>query len=628
MKKIITISSAVLCHFALFAQPTFTAGDAKSAKIQPFFVTEANMQTDPLEYESFVEGHAVNHKSAQNSTDSIQIAKTKIKTDALGNAWGADIQKTRANEPIFINGFNANTTTSTPPDNTIAVNSVGQIVSIINSNVRVYNTSGTSLYLKSIYSFLNLGLVPGQDTFVSTICDPKVLFDCEKKRFIAFAMTCDAKADHSKIMVAFSKAEDPLLGWNVYTYKADVFLNDFVWFDHPRIGINGFDFFVSGNMFSNALAYQETNIYQIDKLAGYNGDANPASWAYHNLLDDPFTPSFASDALCGSTGNRSYFIATSGGNNNKLKFYTLTGRANAGVSPTIAYQSITVPSYSPPGYSPQPGTTTLLRTGDCRSHDAYYLNGNINFTFHTDAGGGYAGLYLARLKNTAGAWSASQTKVFKSTNVDLTYPSIAHYGTSGADQTTLITYLSSGVNTFGSMNAVVVDPNMNAGTPVLVKAGVNFMNYNPQTTGAFTTCRWGDYSGSCVQAGTSVPSVWFSGMFGNSSNNWTNYIARLNRFWATGVTDNLIANNDVKIYPNPALNKQWNMEVQVEKNTFATFELTNLNGSVSEKIYEGVLKQGKNNFNFSTIHLAPGLYLVKILSGNKLLQTQKLIIGQ
>ncbi len=632
MLKILIIITILTCGISKAQAQESIAGDALSKKIIATYLGDANMQSDPVYYEPSIEGIGIDHKSSNTIEDSIQQAKTMLKLKALENGSSAVPKKSRANEPLFAGGFTANSTSSSPPDNTLAINTKGQIVSLINANIRIYNTTGTSLYLKSLYSFLNLGLIPGQDTFVSTLCDPKVFFDCEKKRYIAFVMTCDAKADHSKIMFAFSKDEDPLLGWNVYTLIADQF-NKSVWFDHPRIGINGFDVFASGNMFTDAKSYVETNIYQLDKLACYNAAPNPSAWAYHGLSANPFTPSFANDAACGNTGDKSYFIATQGGGgSNSLKFYTLTGRASNATTPTIAYQAVTVPTYSSPGHSPQPNTSVLLRTGDCRTHDAYYLNGKINLAFHTDAGLGFSGIYLTRLKNTSGTWSNAQTKVFKVANTDLTYPSIAHYGTSLTDETTIIGYLSSSNTIYGSMNAVIMDPNLNSGTPLLIKSGVNYIDYLSQTNSSGTvTSRWGDYTGLTPMTNATVPSVWFSGMYANTNKNWTNYICRLNRFWdvANGtIQSENIDNTNVQLFPNPVMDNTWKMEIKASQNILATFILTSLDGKIISTLYHGVVKAGNNSFSFNTQSLSPGVYLVNVFTKDKVLQSQKLIVAK
>jgi hypothetical protein len=642
--------------FPLFAQNKMhDAKDAQSKQIKPIYVGQANMQSDPLDFVPKIEGIGVDHKSEGDSTMQIILEKTKIKLDALGKNWkgfagaiaetinsNADLSNTNlesskdskekkirsAGTPIFVNGFTANTTSSSPPDNTVAVNTLGHTVSLINSNLRIYNTTGGSLYYKSLYSFFNLFLVPGQDTFVNDLCDPKILFDCENKRFIAFVMTCDAVASNSKIMFAFSKEENPLNGWNVYTFEADQF-NVGAWFDHPRLGINGFDVFVSGNMFNNSMQYVETNVYQVDKMAAYAGNATPASWAYHNLSSNPYTPTFASDAACGNTGDKMNFISTSSGGSIKLKMYSLSGKANAGVSPTIAYQSITVPSYSPPGYSPQPNTSILLRTGDCRGHDAFTLNGKIHFAFHTDAGGGYAGIYYTKLEKVGTIWSAAKTKIFGAVNSDWAYPSLAHFGWGPGDETILVTYLSSSNTEYGSMRAVTMDANLDPSLSLLVKSGIDYINYIPSTNGGFTTCRWGDYSGSSRIPGYGMPSAWFSGMYGNTNNNWTNYICKLNRDWdiANGVNDiNNKATDAIKIFPNPVVNKIWNMEIKVAQNTFATFMLVNMNGAQTTKLYDGIISKGINTFSFDTANLAQGIYFVEIIVDNKILESRKLII--
>ncbi len=75
---------------------------------------------------------------------------------ALRNLKGAIKKKsTEGNEviPSILKQFEGNATNSNPADNDIAVGNDGTIISVVNSNIAIYNSAGTLVQTKSLASF-------------------------------------------------------------------------------------------------------------------------------------------------------------------------------------------------------------------------------------------------------------------------------------------------------------------------------------------------------------------------------------------------------------------------------------------------------------------------------------------
>lgn len=80
----------------------------------------------------------------------------------------------------------------------------------------------------------------------------------------------------------------------------------------------------------------------------------------------------------------------------------------------------------------------------------------------------------------------------------------------------------------------------------------------------------------------------------------------------------------LSIYPNPA-NNQTTIEVAGSEGQEYTVSLMSALGQQMDVIYQGQLTDGLNKFNYSTVHLAKGIYFIRVESEGRL-QTIKLII--
>jgi hypothetical protein len=639
MKKlIIYISLLVTTSFVGYAQRNTENRVPKVTKVTSVAKMEVNMESDNLDFIPLLTHQMPEPGEEEDKeVEKMQIEKTKIKLQHLGMP-STEIEKvTRAITPLYDTGWKANSSSGTPPDNSIAVNTKGQIVSMVNSNIIIYSSKGQILYSKTLPSFFNLGLIPGQPTGTSgNQCDPKVIFDCEKRRFIAFSQTCDGSSGPNRILIAYSKAEDPLLGWNAYVYDTDP-NNLGVWFDYPRIGVNANDLFVAGNMFDIGGGFNQGHIFQFDKIAGYAGNANVDGVVHSNIPGFDFSMTSANPALCGAYSQEHYLVSSSSGGSNKLSLYTINGKANAINPPTLSHQSVNLAlSYSAVAYGVQKGTATLLKSGDARMQDAYINNGMIHCAFHADMTGGYAGIFYTRLTKNGSTWSAT-SKRFTTSNTEMAYPRLTNFDNNsagGTSQNTLMTYLTSSTSEYPGMKAVVIDDAFLAGTPILVKEGTGYVDYlsDINTLGQSTT-RWGDYSGAWRQHYNIVPTVWVSGMYGNSASSakaWSNHIAKLTNGkdpkWAVGIDDVAVSNSSSSVYPNPSSNDEFTMSINASAEEKVTISIVDALGKSTKNLLTGKVFAGNNTFTCRTNTLANGIYFVKVIGDKNLNLTQRLVI--
>jgi hypothetical protein len=571
----------------------------------------------------------------QEQVEALQIQKTKLKLAQLNIAPTTPVKNTRATDPIFVKGWKANLNTGTPSDNTIATNTIGHIVSMVNSNIIIYDTAGTKLYQKSMSTFFKDNLIPGQlnNTIVNQ-CDPKVTFDCENKRFIAFSMTCDGTSANSRILIAVSEQEDPTKGWNTYIYKTNAF-NAGVWFDYPRIGTNKNNIFISGNMFTDAGQFDEVYLFQMDKWQAYAGGATNICIVHRNITGNPFTISSVNQGLCTSLPTNHYLVSSNAGANNSTKFnlYEVIGNATDATTPTISRTQLTTSiPYSIPGYAIQKGTSVVLKTGDSRGHDAIMINGVIHFACHTDAGSGYSGIHYNRFTKSGTTWAVS-SKVIKATNVEYAYPSLASFSNGsggGTDQTVFMGLMTSSSTEYASIKAVSIDGSMNVSNVVPIKIGDNNIAYLTDSIGGFVTTRWGDYTGCFRQHYNSVPTVWIHGLHGdavNTGKSWSNYIAKLVAApeWPLSI-NNTIKNESITVFPNPTANKYFSINIQAPEQQKVSISLLDINGKQITMLLQAEIYNGNNTFTFNAATLASGTYMLQIIGNKNLQKTEKIII--
>ncbi len=504
-----------------------------------------------------------------------------------------------------------------PPDNTIAIANNGNIVSVINCNVAYYNNNGKQLWTGSFWELYN------DPTLTELIYDPIVLYDSQADRFVMIALH-GFTSKTSKLIVSFSKTNNPKDGWWIYKLSGNP-LNNSCWLDYPKLGVSNTEIFVTGNLFNDNTGFSESVIYQIGKNNGYTGvNLNWSIWS--NISGSPITIIPASYGQQGNYGPGLYFINQSPGRGNSVELFEITDSING--NPQLTRNTIFKSDYEPSGNALQSGSSVELITGDCRILNAFYLDGIIHYVFQSDyQNSNYTGINYNRLNVST---LTNLSYAFGEIGFDCAYPTVASYASSATDKTLIFCYLRSGASICPETRAIVFDNNQTWSNSILVKNGVNFVD-------AFqydNTVRWGDYTGIAFKYNPTNPEVWVSGCYGSSQNLFnTNYNCFNN--WIAQITDiktntteyNSINNNDIKLFPNPAIDL-FNLEFNVTINGNVKIDITDLTGKVLSTLFNGNLKAGKNSLTFNKNALLSGTYIITIKTSNVTLLSKKLIIEQ
>jgi hypothetical protein len=629
MKRILILLQAVCFSSLLFAQEKV----AKSVRITNIAYGEANMETDNLLFAPVVT-HMIHEPEIEN--EEFEEYKNKLNLEKIKNRGNSIIspvvnenKKSRAVLPTVGTNFKANSGNGTPPDNSMAVNTAGQIVSMVNSNIQFYNTSGTLSYTRSMSSFFNLNYISSPNPAISTDqCDPKVLFDCGSKRFIVFGMTCTGDNATSRLLIAVSKTENPSSGWNAYAFNADA-LQTGVWFDYPRIGYSNDDVFVSGNMFNNSGSFEAGYIYQFDKAGMMAGNTNIQGLVHYNLPGFDFSMTSVQQGLCSSNTSGFHYLVSSSAfpttsTRNKISLYEIKGKATDATSPTVAHTQVTTNlNYNAPADGSQQGSAVLLNTGDCRMQDAYILGNTIHTVHHTNTSTGYCGIFYTKIVDNGTALTAT-SKIIGNSAKEYSFPAIENFSntnTVGTDQQSLITFLSSGDNEYPGMKAICIDGNLNTSNIVTGKTGTGPVEYLSEPKGTYDVTRWGDYSSAEREFGgsTTKPTVWSAGCFGNSANatnkEFSSWLVKYTNesFWPAGVSNVSTPKEEVKVYPNPNVSSTFFINIKTPESQKANFILTDVLGAKIADLLQTDLLKGENVFQFSTESLASGVYFVKII---------------
>ena len=424
------------------------------------------------------------------------LQKTQEKLNNLKDFYPDEAGGSRTVAPNIGYNYEGNVYgTLRPPDNDIAVSSSGIVVSVTNSRINYYNSTGTLTYTNSFAALF------GQYSF--TLYDPKILYDPNAHRFIMVVLE-GTSPSHTIVKLCFSKSSDPSSGWWVYSLDGDI-NNGNNWFDFPNIGTSIEDVFVTGNLFNSSNSFQTAALYQLDKSDGYAGASmNYITW--HGLANSPFTLVPARYGQSGNYGPGTYMVA-SDGSNDQIRLYRIT--ADIGNSPTInAYSVAHTIDYA--GNAPQLGTATLLDNGYYRIRSAFYLNGIVHFVLGCERGTtNYNGIRYCRLTvSPLTIWS----NTFGADGYDYSYPSIASYGgTSSTNKAVTISFLRSSSTIYPEQRVVHVDDGGTFSGSVQVKGGETYIRVNP--SGGVE--RWGDYSG-IARKPSSTPEVWVAGCYGKA----------------------------------------------------------------------------------------------------------------
>lgn len=513
--------------------------------------------------------------------------------------------------PVVGSNFNGNPNTgSSPMDNSLAISNGGKIVSVSNNSIEFYSSLGVKTFSNSIDGFFN-------DPTIINVCDPLVIYDSGADKFIFFAQECSGSSSNSKILICFSETNDPAGNWWKYKLTGNPAGNN-TWFDYPKMAVSNNELYITGNSFDNSSNYVESIIYQIPKAPGFAGGTLDFQY-WNNISGSPFTILPVSYGQAGNYGPGCYFVSTFSSGASSINLYEITDDMSSS-SEQLNHFTVSTTTYSAAANAEQSGTTTLLDNGDCRALSGFYLDGFVHFVFHSDFGSGYNGVNYNRLNLTT---LSNTSKMFGLTGSDYSYPSVASFATSPTDKTVTIGFGKSSSTVFPEIRAVSCDNSMTFGSSVLVKAGLDFVEYTASPGGVE---RWGDYSGMARKHNAALPTVWMNGSFGTTANNWRAYISEITGTGGAGLTET-DKKQGMSVFPNPIyaeFSTKFEMNVASEIN----ISVLDLQGKTVKTLYSGLAKNGMNTFTFNKALLPSGTYFLSVTNGSQTLKNEKIIIAE
>jgi len=547
----------------------------------------------------------------------IKVEKTRKKKASTLPQY--DLKSRTANTPKVGKNFEGNIFNGgAPPDNTIAISENGIIVSAVNANVAYYNTNGSLLWYGSFWDIFK------DPSLTEIIYDPIVMYDAQEDKFIFIAIH-GFTSEKSKVLIAFSKTNNPVEGWYTYSLSGNPF-NNACWLDFPKLGISNNEVFITGNLFNDFTGFNEAVIYQITKNDGFAG--LPLEWIIWSDIPDIISTIIpASYGQDGNYGPGLFFVCQSPGSGNAVNLIEISNDLSN--NPQLLEKEIFKGEYGPSGFAQQLGTDVELITGDCRILNAFYLNGIIHYVFQSEFGSSnltavnYNRLNVATLSNTS--------YLFSKPNTDCAFPSVASYAIEPTDKTVAICYLNSNATIYPETRVVVCNDAGAWSNDVVVKRGNNFVD-------AFAFegfVRWGDYSGITYKKNLTTPEVWLSGCYGSTQTLFsTNY--KCFETWIAQITDSDITTsveetqynnlNGIKVYPNP-ITDIFKIEFNVQDFTNVSINIYDISGKSVVVLFNGNLKKGLNLFSFNKSALEKGIYMLSVQdSSGKKLQTARILV--
>ncbi len=568
-----------------------------------------NNPSADLQWRAIVNPAPIRHSSEKNEeVERLKAERLRMKLANPGLKSAASENSGNGATPEIGTNFGGNHCNgSSPLDNTIAVSNDGRIVSVSNTTMFYTNTSGSNLYYNDLISFIG-------DSEITGVCDPVVIYDGTVDRFVFFCQVSPLNSAKSKLLVFFSKSNNPTDGWYYYKLSGNP-LGDASAFDYPKLAYSNNELYITGNLFRDSDGkFNQAVLYQITKGPAFGGGTiNFTVW--HGIEGSPFTLCPLSFGQQGSYGPGCYLVATSSSDDNKFSFYDLTDDLSTGLA-QLKYYSISTNAYQVAPDALQPGTAVKLNTNDARTLSGFYLNKVAHFVFNSVYTNNYCGINYNRFDLTAGQ---NTSIVFGLDGADYSYPSVASSGVNNNDQAVLIGFQKSTTTSYPSIRVVECDNTMAWSGSVEVRSGDNYVYYTGDPE------RWGDYSGIYRKYNAARPTCWMSGAYGGSDNQWDTWIAEVfdnsNGIETTGHQATTLS-----VYPNPVVDI-FSLDFTLEEASPLTIDIIDNSGKLVKKLYEGKGYSGKNILTFNKANLKPGVYFIILKSNETVLKNEKLIIG-
>lgn len=530
--------------------------------------------------------------------------------------------------PKIIQQFEGNLATSVPSDNDIAVGLDGTVVSAVNSTIQVYTEAGVSKGTKTLAA---LASSLGSFTHNS---DPRLLYDAQSDRYIIVWFTGNLSTNN-KIIVGFTKTNDPWGAWNFYTLNGNSF-NDSTWSDYPIISVSNKDLFITFNQVKDnvswTIGFKQSVIWQIDKQKGYDGEALKYTlWSdikhqggnLRNICPakyqtaSPDSNMYFLSVRNVASANDSIFLLeinnTYESGKAQLKQRVLKSPVKYGFPPNAFQKAVS-------------GKIQQLMTNDARVLAAIYENGYVHFGLNSILPNDVtATVMLGTIKNVNSSQPKVETKLLDFPRMEFGYPSMTYVGESEWDHKVLFAFSHCRIDSFAGTSVIYKDAKDNFSKLLIVKEGDNVIN---QLSDSIE--RWGDYT-NIQNLHQNPKQAFLTGSFGKSNSRMGTWLAKLevnDTVKGTKPVSAIISNEPIQksiVYPNPVVDNFFQVEFELTDKEFLRFYLTDMQGREVIRLLETNGHIGKNEFKFRTNDLAAGSYILHI-SGSKKFQISKPLI--
>lgn len=538
---------------------------------------------------------------------------------------GIPQQKTRglAPNPVEIKGIQGNIASGVPNDNDIAVSNSGIVISVVNSNMRVYDDTGKVLGNTSLTS-----LTSSIGTF-SWISDPRVIYDPKEDRFILVCFSGSVSTS-STILVGFTQTNNPMGAWNFYTLNGNSF-NDSTWSDYPIIAISDKDLFITFNQVKDnvswTIGFKQSVIWQIDKQTGLTGvPLQYTLWSGIKHNDGYLRNICPAKYQSATMGNNMYFLTLRNVDfsNDSIFVAEITNSQSSGTA-TLVQRVLKSPinyGFPPNARQKHPvnGIVQHLMTNDGRVLAAIYENDYIHFGSNSvNTQYMNAGVMLSTIKNISSATPTVTADIISTATMEYGYPSMTYVGSQANEHRVLYTFSHCVTDSFPGTSVVYKDENENYSDILRIKNGESYINMI-----ADSNERWGDYTN--IQKMYNKPSrAYLAGSFGKGSamNCWISVLDVVQ--WPLTV-NTIEEKSTTTIYPNPIEEKRFKVQFTNSTPQQLKFELSDMNGKLVATLLQTIVKEGKNEFSFYTGNISAGTYLFSIKSEKSVIETHKIVV--
>jgi hypothetical protein len=295
------------------------------------------------------------------------------------------------------NGFQAllDDASTIPPD-TMGAAGPNHLMTMLNSQVRIQDKTGTDLGTVTLSTWWTSGTGLSGDPF-----DPRIIYDSLTGRWMAVVDANVLDLTNSTTWLAISQTNDPTGAWLYYSMNMESPNANALWQDYPDIGTNQYWISITNNMFDGAGSFAGLGHITIDKttlggaLTFYIWPQGFDNWGGFSgfTLRPALTFDPAEEVLYLVDGN---FWASYPGDGTPstglIRLSQITGAPPG--SPVWSFVPDTggpVPGsglfWTTESYDPwyqinasQLGTTTRVQTNDSRILNAVYRNGRLWFT--------------------------------------------------------------------------------------------------------------------------------------------------------------------------------------------------------------------------------------------------------